>query len=163
MEEQMNRTIMLEKDAAAYAELENILNSLDEAQLTTAGVNGDWSIKDILVHLTAWHTHLLNLIDGVVNKHEPVLMQDENMGIDEVNAAFFEEGKARPLEEALKGFRDTHAQVIEQLQQISDENLNTPPWSDSTHPLWEYFAGNTYGHYEEHLEPIRQWLARDRQ
>ncbi len=37
-EQQMNRTTLLEKDRAAYVELENILNSLDEAEMTTAGV-----------------------------------------------------------------------------------------------------------------------------
>lgn len=158
-EQQMNRTTLLEKDRAAYVELENILNSLDEAQMTTAGVNGEWSIKDILVHLTAWHVHLLNLMHAVAHKQEPVLNHDENKGIDGVNADFYEEGKSRSLEEALKGFRDTHSQVIEALQQLPDEALNATPWSDSTHPLWEYFAGNTYEHYEEHMEPIRAWLA----
>ncbi len=38
VEEHMNRTTLLEKDRAAYAELESMLNSLDEAQMTTAGV-----------------------------------------------------------------------------------------------------------------------------
>src|SRR5438309_8159925 len=123
MTEHMDKSTLLNKDHTAYTELENILASLDTTRMTTAGVNGEWSIKDILVHLTAWHVHLLNLMHAVAHKQEPVLNHDENKGIDGVNADFYEEGKFRSLEEALKGFRDTHSQVIEALQQLPDEAL----------------------------------------
>lgn len=70
----MGKSQLLERDSTGYEELARILASLNEAQMTIAGVHGDWSVKDILAHLAAWHEHLLNLIYAVVHKEEPLLM-----------------------------------------------------------------------------------------
>jgi hypothetical protein len=123
MENQLDRTQLLTEIRTLYASLEGILSSLDEAQMTTAGVNGDWSIKDILAHLTAWHYHLLNLMYAVKHKQEPILNHAEDKGINEVNAQFREESKPRRLDEVLHSFRETYRQVIEGLEQMPDDEL----------------------------------------
>ena len=54
MTEQMNKTKLLNEMHNGYTAFENLLAPLSETQMTTAGVNGEWSIKDILAHLAAW-------------------------------------------------------------------------------------------------------------
>lgn len=125
--------------------------------MTTPNADSRWSIKDTLAHLTFWHQHLLNLMYGVVHHREPVLVYDENKDIDENNEQFYQQSRDVSLEEVLRNFRDSHRLVVEQLQQLTAEQLLTLPWSDSEAGLWDFVAGNTFEHYEEHLEPIRAW------
>lgn len=155
----MNRSQLLEEENRAFEVLANLLAPLNAEQMTTGGVNGSWSIKDILAHITAWHIHLLNLMEGVRLGQEPALNHDENKELDEINEQFYQEGKARPLAEVLQSFYDTRQRVVEQLQQLSDEQLMTKPWPDSTSPLAAFVAGNTFEHYAEHIQPIEIWLA----
>jgi len=40
-----------------YEQFEDLLASLQEEQMTIPGVNGSWSVKDNLAHLTAWQNY----------------------------------------------------------------------------------------------------------
>jgi hypothetical protein len=51
MSEQMNKTGLLDAMRTGYTALEKTLAPLDEAQMTTPGVNGTWSIKDNIAHI----------------------------------------------------------------------------------------------------------------
>jgi hypothetical protein len=51
------------------------------------------------------------------------------------------------------------------VQSLSEEDLIDPlrfAWMEGS-PLFYLVAGNTYGHYQEHIDPIQQWLARSKQ
>lgn len=155
----MGRTQLLEEESRAFEALANLLEPLNAEQMIVGGVNGSWSIKDILAHITAWHIHLLNLMEGVRLGQEPALNHDENKELDDINEQFYQQGQTRPLDEVLQDFYNTRQRIVEQLQQLSDEQLQTPPWPDSTGPLSDFVAGNTFGHYAEHMQPIQTWLA----
>ena len=55
----MDKATLLDNISAGHEMLAKTLSPLHEAQMTATGVNGDWSIKDVLVHLTAWQQRLL--------------------------------------------------------------------------------------------------------
>ena len=42
---------------SGYEQFEALLATLSEGQMTIAGVNGSWSVKDNLAHLTAWENY----------------------------------------------------------------------------------------------------------
>jgi hypothetical protein len=47
-------------------------------------------------------------------------------------------------------------------QTMRDEDLFDPnrfAWRRGS-PLWDLVAGDTYEHYNEHMQSIQQWLAR---
>src|SRR5215472_7326695 len=54
----MNKTDVLDAMRSGYNALEKPLAPLDEAQMTTPGVNGTWSIKDNIAHIVTWQ-HIL--------------------------------------------------------------------------------------------------------
>jgi hypothetical protein len=158
MAEQINKTELLNSMHMGYTVFETLLGPLNAEQMTKPGVNGEWSVKDILAHLTAWHRHRLHLIEATKRGEEP---QDipPDMSLDAINEQFYQESKQRSLGEVLDDFRSTYRQVDDWVNALSEEELHKSPWPGSA-PLWGYVAGNIYEHYEEHSRPIQEWLAR---
>ncbi len=165
MTEQMNKTKLLNEMRDGYTSFENLLAPLSEAQMTISGVNGEWSIKDILAHLAAWQKRTLNRLEAAVRNEEPSipgLTSDEE--VDRLNDQFYQENKARPLTDVLTDFRTTYSQILDVVQAAPEEVLLDPQriaWLDGN-ALWEVVAGDTYEHYQEHTESIQQWLSKGR-
>ncbi|HEY4384036.1 MAG TPA: DinB family protein, partial [Ktedonobacteraceae bacterium] len=52
-----NKAELLTHIQAEYDRFEALLASLSEEQMTIPGVNGTWSVKDNLAHLTTWQDY----------------------------------------------------------------------------------------------------------
>jgi len=160
MEEQVNKAELLEKMNCGYAAFQTLLDVLGEAQMTTVEVNGSWSIKDVLTHLTAWQRAMVDRLQAAVRNEKPALMDLTDEEIDRLNEQFYQEGKSRPLAEVLTDFRTTYLQIVEIVQALPWEDLADAhrfAWLNGT-PLWRYIPGDTYEHYQEHIESIREFL-----
>ena len=144
---------------AGYEQLEAVLASLSEEQMTIPGVNSTWSVKDNLAHLTVWQSYQAARQEGTLDGMEP---PDPAPGLeteDEENEYFYQQHKDRPLAEVLADFRVSYQRVLAATQALSWEALNAPfPWSDNDVPVGAYTMGNTYGHYDLHRELIQRWL-----
>ncbi len=71
METLLDKPAILNKVQAEYQALEDLLVSLDGWQLTTPGIVGEWSIKDVLAHLTVWQKRLLLILQAALQGVEP--------------------------------------------------------------------------------------------
>ncbi|HYX49066.1 MAG TPA: ClbS/DfsB family four-helix bundle protein [Ktedonobacteraceae bacterium] len=142
-----------------YDQFRALLASLREEQMTIPGVNGSWSVKDNLAHLTVWQSYQAARQEGILDGVEP---PDPAPGLeteDEENEYFYQLHKDRPLAEVLADFRASYQRVLAATQALSWEALNKPfPWYDNNVPVVDYTMGNTYGHYELHREMIQRWL-----
>ncbi len=151
---------LLSRIQAGYTQFEAILAPLSDAQMTTPHVNGPWSVKDNLAHLTAWQDYLLSQLEGVLAHQEPPTFMPGLSTEDEINERIYQENKDRPLTEVQAAFRASYQQVLAAVQAMSEPALNSPlPWRASGDPIWPFVAGNTFGHYEEHGGIIQRWLA----
>ena len=147
-----------------YKQFEAILAPLSEAQMTTPSVNGPWSVKDNLAHLTVWQNYLLDQIQGILTNQKPPDFMPGLSSEDEQNEYIFQQNKDRPLSDVVAKFRASYQLVLAAVQSMSEEALNKPaPWSTSGNPFWSFIAGNTYGHYEEHGGIIQRWLEQSSQ
>src|SRR5207248_5470776 len=54
LEDDMDKTTLLNTIQTEYAQLESLVAPLSEAQLCTAPSEGEWSIKDIMAHVAVW-------------------------------------------------------------------------------------------------------------
>src|SRR5579863_2571499 len=144
---------------AEYDRFEALLASLSEEQMTIPGVNGVWSVKDNIAHLSAWQGYQAARSEGVLNGVEP---PDPTSGLEDEDAQndyYYQQFKDRPLAEVLADFRASYQRVLAATQALSWEALNAPfPWDSNGVPVGGYTIGNTYGHYEVHREMIQRWL-----
>lgn len=165
MSEPENKAQLLEQMKSGYAAFEALLAPLSAEQLCTPGVNGEWAIKDILVHLTAWQTRVSLRLEAAA-RHEEAQIEpiDTDEKMNAFNDATFAANHARSLAEVQAEF---HAAVrrLEANVAAADENdlfeAGRFPWLRGG-KLWESIAGNTYEHYEEHAPTIQDWLASQR-
>ena len=119
-----------------------------------AGVTGDWSVKDIIAHVTWWEEEAL--------KHLPILLKDGKPprysvlygGIDAFNALMTERKKDLSLFEVLRQRDDTYRRLIDFIQSAPEDQCNRE--TRFRHRL----RLDTYGHYAKHAEAIRRWRER---
>jgi len=159
--ETVEKAELLRRILAGNEQFEAILAPLSEQQMTTPSVNGPWSVKDNVAHLTVWQSYLLDQLQGILANQKPPEFMPGFSSEDEENEHIYQENKDRPLAEVLSAFRASYQQVLAAVQALSEEAINAPsPWSTSGDPLWPFIVGNTFGHYEEHGGIIQQWLER---
>jgi hypothetical protein len=159
MQERMSKSQLLEKIRTRQGELEELLAPLSEAQMTTPGVNGAWSMKDTVAHLTAWQKVALDRLRAAASGGEP--QTPKIFDVNDMNERYYQENKARSLSDVMADFRRTHQGVVESVEVLSDDDLNKPDrysWWWEGEPLWPNIVGNTYGHIDEHIDVIQRWL-----
>ena len=66
-----DKAALLANIQAGYDQLEALLASLSEEQMLIPGVNGSWSIKDNLAHLTVWQNYQAARQEGTLDGTEP--------------------------------------------------------------------------------------------
>ncbi len=159
----MDKPTLLKKVQTGYAELEQLISSLSEEQMTTVRVDGEWSVKDNLAHLMAWQKRMLAVLQAAVRGEAPSWPPQESADeeIDRRNAAFYEQYKSLPLADVRAEFRTSYREVLDTLQALPERDLieqDSFTWMHE--PLWQFVAGDTYEHYEEHGKTIQEWLAR---
>lgn len=159
MPEPIEKSELLANIQREYSQFESLLTTLSEKQMTIPQVNGPWSIKDNIAHLTVWQNYLLDQLQGVIADKEPPEFMPGLSTEDEVNERVYQENKDRPLADVLAAFRASCQRVQATIKAMSEETLNVPvPWRKDGNPLWPFIAGNTYGHFQEHGDIIRRWL-----
>lgn len=143
----LDKAALLEAIQAAYDRLDATLANLSDAQMTSpGGGGGEWTVKDALAHLSWWERYTLRRLDGA-----PQLMQDgedSNAILDSTNQRVYEEYHQQSLAEVLAEFREAFRQIRAAVEALPEDRLA----DENTQGL---IAGNTYDHYDEHLQTIR--------
>jgi uncharacterized damage-inducible protein DinB len=148
---------------AAWSDLTGLVNQVEEAGGLSQAGEDDWTVKDHLAHIAAWEHSLLALIQGH-DRESAMGLTEVPEGIDNVNEAIRRLHETDTAGEALGYFRDSHAQLVAALGELSDADLQQPyslyqrSDPDEKRPVVGWVAGNTYEHYAEHINWINQLL-----
>jgi DinB superfamily len=146
----VDRQRLLRRLDKAWAALTESYVGLSDSQLTEPGVTGDWSVKDILAHVTTW--------EGEALKHLPLIIAGGRPpryvrygGIDAFNAKTTEEKRGLSLPEVLRQLDDTHGRLIDFVQRMPEAQFTRDTRFRRRLRL------DTYSHYPKHAEAIRKW------
>ncbi len=160
----LSKSEMLDQIASTRTHLESLIAALSEAQMTTPGVQEEWSIKDMLAHIAAWERLTIERL-GSAFSGTPLgrkLIQS-NRDIDEMNAQVYEANRDRPLSEVLAEFEAAHRDILALVTSLDEAEYSGPipaEWARGR-PVWGMIGGNTCWHYPEHSAAIEQWLKAD--
>jgi len=129
-------------------------------QIAQPGVTGEWSIKDILAHISAWEAELVKLLWQVRQSQEPSSIHFSGGNVDEINQRWQASLYSRPLGLVLSDFNAVRKQTVRRVKDFSDEELTTPGYFPGLKavPLWEWIANDSFDHESEHAESIQEWL-----
>lgn len=157
----MNKNELLQTIHKCRDEIEACWEGATEEQMTARpGPQADWSVKDLIAHLTFWEQDVLTSLGNSALGTTP----DWNADTDAVNARVFEANKDRPLTDIQADFRRSLEQICDLVGGFSDADLTDTErlkLGDGT-ALWQYIADETYEHYrDDHLPDVRAWARRE--
>lgn len=155
---------LLELIDTEYAFLERTLEDLTPDQMTTPNVEGAWSIKDTLAHLTRWLGRVPGWIAAARAGETGILARGIEPGyawadMDALNDANVAADRDRPLDDVLRDFRAAHFALVELVEGLSDAELFSQYNEALGQPAASIITDNAHEHYHEHLLGIRRWLA----
>jgi len=137
-----------------------LLARIGPGRMDLPGVEGTWSVKQIVAHLT-WY-------EGVVVEGARQLMSTGTfvreglraLSMDERNVILAAQSRARPVRDVLAESEQVFGQLLAVVDACPDDILNDPRrlgLPDDVVP-WTLVANNSYAHYQEHARAIRAWL-----
>ncbi|MGO8946312.1 MAG: DinB family protein [Ktedonobacterales bacterium] len=146
------KTEILEQISATHLLLEAHLSAFDDSQMLQPGVNGDWTVKDLVAHITWWEQHLLRRLAGGRDDlyQEGISVQDAT---DQANAVIFAANQPRLLSEILNEFHDSYREVLAAVEALTEEDV-------AMADTYEAIAWDTFRHYPEHTAMLQAWFNR---
>jgi hypothetical protein len=141
---------------------EAVIGKLSEDQYLEAGIDGRFSVKDLLAHIVDWEQRMLQWINetlaGIVpQRPAPGMTWDD---LDRLNEQTFLANKDRDLDEIMAASDESYSRSLDLIQNLTDEDLfdgSRFAWREGD-PLWHMVAANTWWHYREHRLQVENWL-----
>jgi hypothetical protein len=152
-----------------YRQWQVMLDQIGPTRMDQPGVNGDWSMKDIIAHLTGWNRHLANRLKAAQRGEPeppppwPAHLQTE----DEINAWIYETNRGRSVREVLDESHQLFQEIVTVIESVPDQaQIDTiEAGGRGYYFLWigdkRFQPGEFFDHFHDDHEPdIRAWLAR---
>jgi hypothetical protein len=180
----MSRTItksnLLATMALGRKAWQALLNQIDEAAMLEPGVEGVWSVKEIVAHVAGYEQYFSAYIIDVQRdplKNEPGMtaMLDsyyqqhldgyhqvhpnfperlDDLNEDQLNALFAAACQDQSVQEVLLRERQAYQRLLTEVQALSEAKL-TEQHRDGS--LIERIPNQCYAHYEMHMPAIERW------
>jgi hypothetical protein len=134
------------------------IESLSEEEMEKP-VFDQWSVKDILAHITMWEAELVKLLFQARQGIKPSTVHFSKESVDKRNEKWYRQNKDRSLEQVLDDFYGVRNQTIRRVEAYSNKELNDPnryTWQQGT-PLWRWIASDSFVHENEHAAQIWAW------
>lgn len=138
----------------AWREFEESYAGLTEVQLLTPGVTGNWSVRDIIAHVTWWEEEALKHLPLVREGGRPTRYSVKYGGINAFNAQMTAQRSTLSLAEVFQQQRDVHARLIAYVRAAPAEL-----YARETR-FRRRLRLDTYSHYPIHARAIRNWRSR---
>ena len=131
-----------------WATFSERVSALRGEQLTTWLGEGAWTRKQMLAHITTWHELTTERMLRFAESGEPVGLPGDEPE-DSINARVARASEGRTTGEVVLAMTDSHRRLRRAVAAMTDDQL-------AAHDGWAsaVIAGNSFGHYEEHLPDL---------
>jgi hypothetical protein len=162
MDDTMTKARLLAEMRAEQDGYEALLRAIGEDHMTQPGVAADWSVKDIVAHLTGWRHRTVGRFQALLRGEPapappwPAHLETD----DEINAWIYEANRDQPLADVLADSHDTFERLMAVLAAFPDDTPLDPArfgWP-ADQPVngaafFEHF-------HDEHEPDLRAWLGK---
>lgn len=142
---------------------ENLLDAIEglsDEQMAEPGVSGEWSVKDILYHLSLWEADLVRRLWQISQHEQPTDLVHNEAEMHAQNETWYQQGKDRPLERILDDFAAVRRQTARRVNDLPEREFTQPPAWLKNETFGEWIGNDSFTHDSEHAEAIRAWRAR---
>jgi hypothetical protein len=152
----MDRSKLLKNLDAAWNALLESYAGLSDAEMMQPGVIGDWSVKDIITHVTSWEEEALIHLPTILAGKRPPRYSVKYGGIDAFNAQVMAQKRTLSLAKVLRQRDETHRRLIDFIQRVPEELFVRETRFRRRLRL------DTYSHYPIHTEAMQNWREKMR-
>jgi len=147
----MDKSQLLKRLDEGWNALQEASAGLSASEMMEPGVNGAWSVKDIIAHVTSWEGEALKYLPLILDGKRPPRYSVAYGGIDAFNAKINEQTRKLSLDEVLRQRDETHHALIDFIQDAPEEQFTRET------PFRHRLRLDTYRHYPEHTATILKW------
>ena len=162
MNEVITKAGLLNELRAARAEWDALMTEVGTARMTEPGAAGDWSVKDVIAHLTSYNRWFVQASEAHFRGEMPPLDGTEDMDFEQRNLFRHQQTRDHSLADVQTESRQVFDRLLEVVEAHSEEFLTQPQqFEGAPGPLlvWKMLEGDGYEHYRDHMRSIRAWLA----
>jgi len=149
----MDKQQLLKRLEKAWAAIVESYAGLSDSQLMEPDVTSNWSVKDILAHVTTWEEEALKYLPLIITGGRPPRYIQYG-GIDAFNAQMTEQKRGLALFEVMTQLDETHRRLIDYIRSVPEEQITRE--TRFRHRL----RLDTYSHDPMHARAIREWRER---
>lgn len=133
-------------------------------QMEMPGVEGTWSVKELVAHLTWYERVVVEGAQQVLGTGTYTRARNglAGLGMDERNAHIAAESRSRPVGDVLAEAEHVFTQLLAVIAACPEDILNDPQRLGLPNEMvpWMAVANNSYAHYRQHEQAVRAWLDR---
>ncbi len=145
---------LLKRLDTAWTAFKESYAGLSESQMTESGVAGDWSVKDIIAHVSWWEEEALKHLPLILEGGRPPRYSVKYGGINAFNALMTEGKKNLSLSDVLREQDETHRRLIAYIESAPEEQIMRET------RFRRRIGLDAYSHYPIHAKSIREWRER---
>jgi hypothetical protein len=150
----MTKEQLLKKLDAAWMDFNESYAGLSESEVLEPGVTGNWSVKDIIAHVTWWDEEAIKHLPIILKGVRPPRYSVKYGGIDAFNAIMTERKKDLSLAEVLRERDETHRRLVAYIKTLPEEQFKTET------RVRRRIRLDCYSHYRIHAKAIKKWRER---
>jgi uncharacterized protein (TIGR03083 family) len=157
MSESISKSELIDRCRRSRAAWDALLARLTPEQMQQPKAVGEWSVKDIIVHIIWYEREMV----GILTLHVFAGSKWWDIPLDERNRMICEESKDRSLADVLAESRRVYEAFVQGLEKLPEADLYNPTGFPGMPAEWqplEIISSNSYEHYDEHAEAIKAWL-----
>jgi hypothetical protein len=157
-----NKAGLLSQSQHSFDALIELVRSIPKAGSAHPGVNGKWSVKDVLAHLQAWHMMMEGwYAEGMAGRRPQIPAPGFTWKTTpQLNDKIFREHQGDSATIVLRNLKASHARMHGLIARHSQAELFTKKkyaWTGTT-SLGAYFIGSTSSHYDWAIDLIKRWI-----
>lgn len=140
----------------AWEEFNQSWAGLDDARMLVPGVMEQWSVRDVLAHVSWWEDEALKYLPLVLEGGRPPRYSVLYGGIDAFNAKMTDLRRELSLAEVKDQLFTTHTRLLEYLQAVPEDAFS------SESRFRKRLKLDTWGHYPVHTRAVLAWREANR-
>ncbi len=143
----MDKDELIRNLESEWSALLQSFRGLPEDRATESGAVGAWSVKDILGHITTWEEFTTGNLGRAMNG-QPAEEYEEYETYNQEEVA---RKAGLSFAEIQRQLEEVHGKLMAALAGLPDQRWDAGP------DIQEHVGEETYDHYREHYEQIREW------
>ena len=133
----------------AWQALDEVLARVPSGHMDEPGAVGQWSIKDLIGHVTTWEREAMRMVQCYLSEGDPEVLAFPD--VDQFNERTTQEKRSEPLDELLRDFTRTHEELVRYIESLPEVALRDPG-------VQKRVRVDTFEHYAEHTANVRRRL-----